>query len=166
MSHTHYHLGIPVICSSVGGFELGSGRVRHQWLLSPLPPPPLQRKSHRIFTFCMDPLGSSGGSGPLDPPGQLRRWLYANIWKYDRIFCKNLHIAHFSVYNYQNRICENYAAYVKIRIYAAYFAYLPLTSAHISPNSAYFPTYFATKWLTHFKKNFCHKTVNPTSRQL
>jgi len=66
--------------SGVGGFDLkvqeGSGRFRHHRLSGPPPPPPphARTKSHRIFTFYMDPtMDSSGGSGPKDPPGQLRR---------------------------------------------------------------------------------------------
>jgi len=32
--------------------------------------------------------------------------------------------------------------------------------AHISPNSAYFPAYFAPKRPAYFKKNFCYKPVS------
>ena len=68
----------------------GSRQVRHQWLPNPLPPPPYNENSHRIFTFCMDPTGQlSGGSGSLDPPpGQLRRWLQPSL-----AFCFSLQLA-------------------------------------------------------------------------
>jgi len=57
-------------------FRRGPGEFVISGCLAPLPPPPPYKdNSHRIFTFCMDPTGQlrEGGSGPLDPPGQLRR---------------------------------------------------------------------------------------------
>jgi len=55
----------------------GSGRVHYQWLLSPLPHPSTKKILTRFLRFAWTPLGSSGGSGPLDPTGQLRRCRYS-----------------------------------------------------------------------------------------
>jgi len=50
--------------SGVGGSEGsgGPGEFVISGCLDPHPLPPLRKNSHRIFTFCVDPLGSSGGS--------------------------------------------------------------------------------------------------------
>ena len=54
----------------------GSGRVRHQWLPSPLPPPLYRENSYRIFTFCMDPTGQLRGVWTPGPPRPaIRRWI-------------------------------------------------------------------------------------------
>ena len=48
-------------------------------------------------------------------------------------------------------------------IYATYFhnaAYMPHILAHISPNSVYFPAYFAPERPAYFKKNFRYKPVS------
>jgi len=51
----------------------GSRRVCHQWLSSPHPPVGLRKNLTGFLRFAWTPQGCSGGSGPPDPPGQLRR---------------------------------------------------------------------------------------------
>ena len=64
--------------SGVGRFE-GSGGSRalgefhHQRLSTPHPC--TKKKSHRIFTFCMDPTGQHRGGPDPWTPVQLRRWI-------------------------------------------------------------------------------------------
>ena len=74
--------------SGVGGFESlgGSGRVRHQRLPRPPPPPRYGKNSYRILRFAWIPLGSSGGERgvrtPVPPLGQLRRWSPEFFWHF------------------------------------------------------------------------------------
>jgi len=46
----------------------GSGRVRHQWLLSPSPPPFTKKILPDFYVSHGPHLAAPGGSGPLDPP--------------------------------------------------------------------------------------------------
>jgi len=55
-------------------FRRGPGEFVISGCIAPYPPL-WKENSHRIFTFCVDPTGQLRGSGPLDPPGQLRRCL-------------------------------------------------------------------------------------------
>jgi len=72
------------------------------------------------------------------------------------------HIFRIYKLRFQNRICGNYAAYAKIRISSHISAYAMPHILHIcrifqriiSPNSVYFPAYFASKRPAYFKKNF------------
>jgi len=47
--------------------QRGSGRVRHQRLSSSHPHAPLQKNSHQIFTFHMDPTGQLRGVRTQNP---------------------------------------------------------------------------------------------------
>jgi len=95
--------------------------------------------------------------------------LYANMPSHMRshILRKSAYRIFFRIYKlrFQNCIYGNYAAYAKIRIsshISAYaIAYVPhilhicrIFQRIISPNSVYFPAYFASKRPAYFMKNF------------
>ena len=60
-----------VVHSGVGGFESSRGvraLVTSGCLAPPNPHPQYEKILTRFLCFAWTPLGSSGGSGPLDPP--------------------------------------------------------------------------------------------------
>jgi len=52
--------------------------IKHTRDAPTLPPSPNKKKSTNLHDSEKSPLKAQGGSGPLDPPGQLRAWLRHN----------------------------------------------------------------------------------------
>ena len=90
--------------------------------------------------------------------------LYAKICKKNSIFPHMR--SHFSAFlcilsNINTRARIIYATYFRNATYMQHICHIYAAFlAHISPNSAYFPTYFAPKWPAYFKKNFRYKPVS------